>query len=90
MYAGGYRFFVLANAFVVDIPHTASGPRQNDDNQKLSNVLWRNAYMALLARYGVALPPYKGDEYRMMRDKLDRMVQSFHGMQGHAVCACVE
>ena len=61
MFSGGYRFFVMPEHFVVDIPHSATGPKQTEDNQKLSNVLWRDFYMSMLPRYGLHyLPPYKG------------------------------
>lgn len=61
MYASGYRFFVLPSEFVVDIPHSDTGPKQTDDNQKLSNVLWRDFYTSVIRKYGLrSLPPYKG------------------------------
>ncbi|KNC69578.1 hypothetical protein SARC_17911, partial [Sphaeroforma arctica JP610] len=60
MYTAGYRFFVIPDAFLVDIPHTEKGPAQTDDNHKLSNALWKSFYRFVPNRYGIdGLPPYK-------------------------------
>eukprot|EP01134_Creolimax_fragrantissima_P005994 CFRG5994T1 len=78
MYSAGYRFFVIPDAFLVDIPHTQQGPRQTEDNHKLSNALWKSFYRFVPTRYGLLdLPPYKGPEYRNMREFLAEMAEDF-------------
>eukprot|EP00124_Ichthyophonus_hoferi_P002542 Ihof_evm4s177 gene=Ihof_evmTU4s177 len=77
MHAGGYRFFVLSDVFLVDIPHNATGISQSEDNQRMSNALWRAFYLSLIDRYGQQLQPYKGAWYTEMRKYLDKMVDTY-------------
>ena len=79
LHASGFRFWVLPDQFVIDIPHSNTGnaPKQTEDNQNVSNSLWRQFYLELSQRYKVNLPPYKGVAYRTHRKDLEMKWKPF-------------